>query len=86
MWIEKTELPVSDQFRALHPTWEEQFISLFVAAAVAMYLEDYVSESEAKAYVLLERKARGMQILPGTVSVTHSHGCGQMENNIAYTD
>jgi hypothetical protein len=66
---QKTELPVGDQFQALHPTWEEQFISLFVAAAVAMYLEDYVNEAEAKAYVLMERKARGMTILPGTVSV-----------------
>jgi hypothetical protein len=66
---QKTELPVGDQFRALHPTWEDQFISLFVAAAVAMYLEDFVSEAEAKAYVLMEHKARGMTILPGTVSV-----------------
>lgn len=66
---QKTELPVSDQFRALHPTWEDQFITLFVAAAVAIYLEDYVSEAEAKAYLVIERRARGMTILPGTVSV-----------------
>lgn len=66
---QKTELPVSDQFRVLHPTWEDQFITLFVAAAVAMYLEDYVSDSEAKAYLMMERRARGMTILPGTVSV-----------------
>ena len=32
-------------------------------------LEDYVSEAEAKAYILMERKVRGMTILPGTVSV-----------------
>ena len=66
---QKTELPVGDQFAALHPTWEDQFISLFVAAAVAMYLEDYVSDAEAKAYLLMEKRARGMTILPGTVSV-----------------
>ncbi len=65
----KTELPVSDQFRAMNPTWEEQFIELFVAAAVAIYLEDYVSERESRAYLLMEQKARGMAILPGTVSV-----------------
>jgi len=67
--VSKTTLPVSDQFKALHPTWEDQFATLFVAAAVAMYLEDYVNEAEAKAYVLMEKKARGMTILPGTVSV-----------------
>ncbi len=67
--ISETELPVSDHFKMLHPSWEDQFISLFVAAAVAMYLEDYVNEAEAKAYMLMERKVRGMVILPGTVNV-----------------
>lgn len=65
----RKELPVNDQFKAKHATWEEQFIALFIAAAVAMYLEDYVSESEARAYMMLEKKAHGMTILPGTISV-----------------
>lgn len=65
----KKELPVTDQFKALHPEWEDQFIALFIAAAVGMYLEDYVSEVEYKAYLLMERKVRGMTILPATVSV-----------------
>ena len=30
----KSELPVGDQFKATHPTWEEQFTALFVAAAM----------------------------------------------------
>jgi hypothetical protein len=64
-----TALPVSDQFRAMHPSWEEQFTALFVAAAVAIYLEDYVSKAEADAYVLMARKTQGMTILPGTISV-----------------
>lgn len=64
-----TPLPVSDQFKAIHPTWEEQFAGLFVAAAAAIYLEDYVSKAEANAYLLMERKARGMTDLPGTISV-----------------
>lgn len=64
-----TEMPISDQFRAIHPSWEDQFVSLFVAGATAIYLEDYVSDAEAKAYILMERKVRGMTILPGTVSV-----------------
>lgn len=65
----KTPLPVSKPFSDLYTGWEEQFIALFVAAAVAIFLEDYVSEVEAKAYVLMAHKAQGMTILPGTISV-----------------
>lgn len=65
----KKELPVTDQFKALHPEWEDQFVSLFIAASVAMYLEDFVSAMEYKSYLLMEKKARGMTILPATVSV-----------------
>lgn len=62
-------LPVSDQFSATHPSWDEQFTALFVSAAVAIYLEDHISKSEADAYVLMARKTQGMTILPGTISV-----------------
>lgn len=65
----KTNLPVNDQFRAQFPSWEDQFTELFVTALVAMYLEQYVNEAEYKSFVLMERKVRGMNILPGTVSV-----------------
>ncbi len=63
------ELPVNDQFKAQFPTWESQFVELFVTAVVAIYLEDYVNAAEYKAFVLMEQKVRGMNILPGTVSV-----------------
>ena len=62
-------LPITDKFRALYPTWTEQFANLFVAGAVAIYLEDHVSQAEANAYVLLERKMRGLEILPGVIHV-----------------
>lgn len=62
-------LPVSDQFRAMYPSWEEQFVALFIAAAVAIYLEEYVSQKEADAYVLMAHKAQGMTVLPGTINV-----------------
>lgn len=65
----KKAMPVNDSFKAEHPTWEEQFIALFTSASVAIYLEDYVSKAEAKSYILMEKKAHGMTILPGTVSV-----------------
>jgi len=64
-----TPLPVSDGFRATHPTWSDQFTSLFVAGAVAIFLEQRVSPKEARAYMLMENKVHGMSILPGVVSV-----------------
>jgi hypothetical protein len=67
--IVTNELPVSDQFRAQYPSWEDQFSALFLSAAVAMYLEAHVDEKEYRAYMLMEKKARGMAMLPGTVSV-----------------
>ena len=67
--IIENELPVTDQFKAEHPSWEDQFTALFLAAAVAIYLEDHVDEKEYKSYMLMEKKVRGMAILPGTVSV-----------------
>lgn len=67
--IETSELPVSDQFKAQYPTWQEQFFALFLSATVAMYLETHIDEAEYKAYMLMQKKARGMAMLPGTVSV-----------------
>lgn len=67
--VTKNELPVSDQFKATHPSWEDQFSTLFVMACSAMYFEKYVDEAEYKAYVLMQKKAHGMALLPGTVSV-----------------
>lgn len=67
--VTQTEMPLTEQFKARHPTWEDQFMTLFLSAVVAMYLEDYVDEKEYRAYVLMEKKARGMTNLPGTVNV-----------------
>jgi hypothetical protein len=74
----QTPLPVSDQFGVKYPTWTEQFTSLFVAGAVAIYLEEHVSKAEADAYLLMERKVRGMTILPGVVSVLRRY-LGELE-------
>lgn len=67
--VAETPLPVSDQFRVQYPSWQEQFTNLFVSAAVAMFLEAHVSKAEAKAYLLMERKTKGMHVLPGMISV-----------------
>ena len=65
----KKELPVSNAFKAIYPTWEQQFIELFITAAVAIYLEDHVAKIEAQSYMLMEKRTRDMTILPGTISV-----------------
>lgn len=62
-------LPVNEQFRKAFPAWRDQFRELFANALTALYLEDYVSEREYRAFVLIEQRMRGMNILPGTVSV-----------------
>lgn len=63
------ELPITEQLKAQYPTWEEQFTALFISGAVAIYLEDYYSKAEAQAFAMMEKRARGMVILPATISV-----------------
>ena len=63
------ELPVGDLMAAEYPSWEEQFIELFKSAVVAIYLEDFMNETEARGYILMEKKVHNMTILPGTISV-----------------
>ncbi len=65
----QTPLPLNDAIKALYPTWEAQFTVLFCAAAVALYLEDHVNVREANAFALMERKTRGIDILPAAISV-----------------
>ncbi|MEL6268225.1 MAG: hypothetical protein AAFV33_22480 [Chloroflexota bacterium] len=64
----KNELPVSDQFRALYPTWGEQFVTIFVTATMAIYLET-IDPKEKRAFVKEQTKIHNMKILPGAVSV-----------------
>lgn len=63
------EIPIADSLKVQYPTWEDQFIALFQSAVVAIYLEDHISATEAKGYLLMERRIRNMTELPGTVSV-----------------
>ncbi|MFP4322655.1 MAG: hypothetical protein ACLFTK_09390 [Anaerolineales bacterium] len=67
--VASKKLPVNDEFRRMYPNWGDQFIELFVPGSVAIYLEYKVSPQEAKAFTLMERKSRGVTILPGVVSV-----------------
>lgn len=67
--VAQKELPVTDDFKVRYPTWGEQFTWLFVAGLVAMFLESRINAQEAQAYILMEKKAKGVMILPGVVSV-----------------
>jgi hypothetical protein len=71
--ITQKELPVDEEFKRQHPSWGDQFLELVVPACVAMYLEQYVSQQEAKSFILMEKKLRGVTILPGVMSVLYRY-------------
>ena len=74
-----TPLPVGENFRKTHPTWTDQFTELFVAGAVAIFLEQTLGPHESKAYILMENKVHGVTILPGVVSVLRRYLSEQAE-------
>ncbi|NDJ75544.1 MAG: hypothetical protein GYB65_04730 [Chloroflexi bacterium] len=67
--VAEKPLPVGNQFREEHPTWSDQFTGLFVAGAVALFLEQAINLQEAKAYILMENRVHGLTLLPGVISV-----------------
>ncbi len=67
--IAKKSLPVGPQFQEVYPNWGDQFAELFSLSSVALFLEQAVSKKEAQAYVLMQHKAQGLNVLPGVVHV-----------------
>jgi hypothetical protein len=65
----KQPIQIGDAGRAKYPTWQDQFVVLFVAGAVAIFLEDHVNKAEADAYVLIERKTNNLGVLPAVIKV-----------------
>lgn len=86
--IAEKGLPVKDEYKVKYPQWGDQFTELFVSGVVAIYLEQNVNPQEAKAFVLMERKTKGMTILPGVISVLqrylNEHSDGKYESFIDY--
>jgi hypothetical protein len=68
----KSELPVSDQFRAIYPDWGAQFINIFMTAAITIYLEE-LDKLEARAFIQEQVRRHNMKILPGAVSVLNRY-------------
>jgi len=62
-------LPLPETFQRAHPDWRDQFVKIFVGAATAIFLEETVGKQEADAYIVVEHKAQGFDILPSAVSV-----------------
>jgi hypothetical protein len=67
--VTEKPLPVGERFIQSHPTWNEQLAALFVIGAVALFLESAIGKQEAMAYIIMQKKAEGVTILPGVVSV-----------------
>jgi hypothetical protein len=67
--LANSPLPVNKAFLENHPTWGDQFTGLFVAGAVAIFLEQTLGLKEAESYILMENRLHGLTILPGVVSV-----------------
>jgi len=66
-------LPVSEAFRALYPAWQDQFAQVLSGALAAIYLDEQVSPQEASAYLLMEKRLRGLDVLPAAVSVLRTY-------------
>jgi len=62
-------LPVDEKYAAAHPTWRDQFLGLFKAATLALFLEESVSTLEAKSFLMYMQKVENVTILPGVVSI-----------------
>lgn len=65
----RTSLPLPAALAEQHTGWAEQFALIFCASAVALFLEDTLGRREAEAYLLLERRLRGLDVLPAAVGV-----------------
>lgn len=76
-------LPLSETFRALYPAWTDQFAQVFSAGLVALYLEEHVSPQEAKAYLLLERRLYGLDVLPAAVAALRAYRSAQAGGSAA---
>lgn len=62
-------LPIDERFAAAHPNWHSQFMGVFKATIIALFLEDSVSALEAKSFTQYMQKVEGLTILPSVVSV-----------------
>lgn len=68
-----TDLPVSGVFRLRYPGESDQLCRAIGAGLVAIYLEDQLGSREAKAYLLLEKRMNGLDLLPAAMQVLRAY-------------
>jgi hypothetical protein len=62
-------LPVDPKYAEVNRTWQDQFIGLFRAGMIYIFLEDSMNSLEAKSFMQYMQKVEHMNILPGVVSI-----------------
>jgi hypothetical protein len=70
------QLPVSAALRKHYPTETGQFMAVMSAGLVAIYFEDHLGAQEADAWMLMEKRQRGLDILPAAVQVLRAYRAG----------
>jgi hypothetical protein len=69
-------LHLPEDFRQRNPDWFEQFAVVFVGGAAAIFLSNTLGKAEADAFILMENKAQGFDVLPGVVSTLETYLTG----------
>jgi hypothetical protein len=67
--LSEKPLPVGEKYAAAHPTWQDQFLGVFKAGLIYLFLEDSVSSLEAKSFMQIMQKVENLTVLPGVVSI-----------------
>jgi len=61
-------LPLGPKFLERHTHWIDQFSTLFIAASIALFLEE-VDPRESKAFIQIQQRVEGIAILPGVINL-----------------
>ncbi len=61
---QRYQLPLPDSFKKNYPDWYKQFSILVTSGMTALYTEQAFGDMQAKAYVLMTKKAHGLTTLP----------------------
>jgi hypothetical protein len=67
--ISDKPLPIDEKYLETHPQWADQFMGVFRGALIAMFLEDSVSNLEAKSFLQMVQKNEGLTALPSVISL-----------------
>lgn len=72
-FAKNARLPLPEDFRQRNPDWFDQFAVIFVGAATAIFLSETLGKADSDAFILMEHKAQGFDILPSAVTVLQTY-------------